>query len=234
MWSRSSAQCASKISKLILCGLAALGVDEVLQGRERLRHLLPGRTDDVRTISGWLDGVTLGWSRLISSDWLRLRFGSRTLHLIQSNVFDHLWFLWFLGWFVVVFAALAATAVLLVAGLATLNDRLLATVLQPAYAWTMSLAMIGLFCRLFPHPRPAVSWLADASYWMYLVHVPLVMIAQLLMREWPLPAGVKFLIILTAVTAILLASYRWCVRYTVIGTLLNGPRAVPTNGPGRQ
>jgi len=297
-----------------LCGLAALSVDEVLQGRERLRHLLPDRTDDVRTISGWLDGVTLGWSRLIASDWLRLRFGSRTLHLIQSNVFDHLWFLWFLCWFVVVFAALAATgllpsgrhrwwlvaasclpqavmgmsvagsygpdtsygilpkphvlafyacffffgvatfaqegiatrlgrhwklllpaaAVLLVAGLATLNDRLLATVLQPAYAWTMALAMIGLFCRLFPHPRPAVSWLADASYWMYLVHVPLVMIAQLLMREWPLPAGVKFLIILTAVTAILLASYRWCVRYTAIGTLLNGPRAVPTNGPGRQ
>ena len=71
-----------------------------------------------------------------------------------------------------------------------MNDRLLATVLQPAYAWAMSLGLIGLFCRLFPHPRSAVSWLADASYWMYLVHVPLVMVAQLLVREWPLPAGV--------------------------------------------
>ncbi len=129
---------------------------------------------------------------------------------------------------------LPAAAVLLAAGIATMNDRLLATVLQPAYAWTMSLAMIGLFCRLFPHPRPAVAWLADASYWMYLVHVPLVMMTQLLMREWPLAAGVKFLLILALVTPLLLASYRWCVRSTVIGSLLNGPRRVPTDGPGRQ
>ena len=291
-----------------LCGLRAISVDEVLRGRERLRDLLPDRTDGVRTINGRLDDVALSWSRLVSSDWLRLRFGSRTLHLIQSNVFDHLWFLWFLCWLVVIFAALAATgllpsgrqrwwlvaasclpqavmgmsvagsygpdtsfgilpkphvlafyacffffgvatfaqegmatrlgrhwklllpasAVLLVAGLATMNDRLLATVLQPAYAWTMSLAMIGLFCRLFPNPRPAVTLLADASYWMYLSHVPLVLAAQLLVRQWPLPAGVKFLIILAGVTAILLVSYRWCVRYTVIGTLLNGPRVLPS------
>jgi peptidoglycan/LPS O-acetylase OafA/YrhL len=98
----------------------------------------------------------------------------------------------------------------------------------------MSLALIGLFSRLFPHPRPAVAWLADASYWMYLVHVPLVMAAQLLIRQWPLPAGVKFLLILGLVTPLLLASYRWIVRFTVIGSLLNGPRAFPTNGPGRQ
>jgi len=117
---------------------------------------------------------------------------------------------------------------LLVAGLTTMNDRTLATVLQPAYAWTMAIGLIGLFCRLFPYPRPAVSWLADASYWMYLVHVPLVMAAQLLVRQWPLPAEVKFVVILATVTPLLLASYRWCVRYTPIGSLLNGPREFPT------
>ena len=291
-----------------LCGLGAISVDEVLRGRERLRDLLPDRTDTVRTINGRLDHAALDWSQLVSSDWLRLRFGSRTLHLIQTNIFDHLWFLWFLCWLVVIFAVLAATGllpsgrqrrwlvaasclpqvvmgmsvagsygpdtsygilpkphviafyacffffgvatfaqegmatrlgrhwklllpastVLLVAGLATMNDRLLATVLQPAYAWTMSLGMIGLFCRLFLNPRPAVSWLADASYWMYLIHVPLVLAAQLVVRQWPLPAAVKFLIILAGVTAILLVSYRWCVRYTAIGTLLNGPRVLPS------
>ena len=129
---------------------------------------------------------------------------------------------------------LPAAAVLLVAGIVTINDRLLATLVQPAYAWTMSLGLIGLFCRLFPHPRPAVSWLADASYWMYLVHVPLVMVAQLLIRQWPLPAGVKFLLILGLVTPLLLASYRWCVRYTVIGSLLNGPREFHPASGARQ
>jgi glucan biosynthesis protein C len=110
-----------------------------------------------------------------------------------------------------------------------MNDRLLATILQPAYAWTMAVGLIGLFHRFFAEPRPAMSWLADASYWMYLVHVPLVMAAQLVVRKWPLLAEVKFVLILATVTLLLLASYRWCVRYTPIGSLLNGPRAFPAD-----
>jgi peptidoglycan/LPS O-acetylase OafA/YrhL len=101
----------------------------------------------------------------------------------------------------------------------------------------MALGLIGLFCRLFPHPLPAMTWLADASYWLYLVHVPLVMAGQWLVRLWPLPAEVKFVLILAMVTPLLLASYRWCVRYTAIGSLLNGPRTFPTvshDHPGHQ
>jgi peptidoglycan/LPS O-acetylase OafA/YrhL len=297
-----SADVAAEFAPLV--GLAPPGVDDILEGRDRLRTVFPTGPNAEGTEGGWLDRLSLAWSRILSSERLRLRFGSWSLHLVQTNVFDHLWFLWFLCWLVALFALLAATgllpagrqrwwlmaasclpqavmgmslagsygpdtslgvlpkphvlgfyacfyffgvaafaaegietrlgrhwklllpaaAVLLVAGIVTMNDRLLATLLQPAYAWTMSLGLIGLFCRLFPHPRPAVAWLADASYWMYLVHVPLVMAAQLLVRQWPLPAGVKFLLILGLVTPLLLASYRWCVRYTVIGSLLNGPR----------
>jgi peptidoglycan/LPS O-acetylase OafA/YrhL len=114
--------------------------------------------------------------------------------------------------------------VLLVAGIVTMNDRLLATLLQPAYAWAMSLGLIGLFHRVFPRPDARIAWLADASYWMYLAHVPLVLAAQMAVRDWPLPGGVKFLLILVAVTAVLLVSYAWCVRPTIIGRILNGPR----------
>jgi peptidoglycan/LPS O-acetylase OafA/YrhL len=292
-----------------LFGLNTLNVDDVLQGRERLRDILPSGPNAEATFGGPLDRMTLGWSRALSSEWLRLGVGSWSLHPFDTNLFDHLWFLWFLCWLVVVFAILDVTgllptgrgrvwfvvasclpqavmgmslagfygpdtslgilpkphvlgyyacfyfygvatfaaegidtrlgrhwkfllpaaAVLFVAGLATMNDRLLATILQPAYAWTMALGLIGLFCRLFPYPLPAVSWLADASYWMYLAHVPLVMAAQLVVRQWPLPAELKFVLILATVTLLLLASYRWCVRYTVIGSLLNGPRAFPAD-----
>ncbi len=243
-----------------------------------------------------------------------MRVGAWSIHLVETNVFDHLWFLWFLCWLVAIFSLLAVTGLLpsgrgrvwlvaasclpyavmgmsldgfygpdtsygilpkphvlgyyacfyffgvatfaaegidtrlgrhwkfllpaavalLVAGLTTMNDRTLATVLQPAYAWTMSLALIGLFHRLFAVPHPAMTWLADASYWMYLVHVPLVMAAQLLIRQWPVLAEVKFVLIIALVTPLLLASYRWCVRYTAIGSLLNGPREFPTVSPVRQ
>jgi peptidoglycan/LPS O-acetylase OafA/YrhL len=119
---------------------------------------------------------------------------------------------------------LPAAAVLFVAGVATIGLRPAAAVLQPAYAWAMSIGLIGLFHRCFPNPSGRVAWLADASYWMYLAHVPLVLAAQLAVRDWPLPGGVKFLLILAAVTAVLLASYRWCVRATILGRILNGPR----------
>ena len=92
----------------------------------------------------------------------------------------------------------------------------------------MSLALIGLCRRFFSHPSARVAWFADASCRMCLTHVPLVLAAQLAVRDWPLPGGIKFLSILVVVTAVLLVTYTWCIRSTIIGRILNGRRP-PTN-----
>ncbi|MFM8953066.1 MAG: acyltransferase family protein [Planctomycetaceae bacterium] len=289
-----------------LFGMHPVGVPEILAGRERLRAVLPTGPSPEGTLGGPLDRATLAWSDVLSADWLRLRIGSWSLHLVQTNVFHHLWFLWFLCWLVAAFAILAATGLLptgrrrwwLVAasclpqlvmgmsmtagfgpdtsfgilprphvlalyacfyffgvatfaaegldtrlgrhwklllptaiilfglGIATMNDRLLASLLQPAFAWAMSLGLIGLFAQFCSRPSPLVSWLADASYWMYLVHPPLVMVAQMAVRPWAMPADVKFLVVMAMVTPVLLVTYGYGVRFTVIGSLLNGPRGV--------
>jgi len=109
-------------------------------------------------------------------------------------------------------------------GLATIGDRPLAMVIQPAYAWGMSLGLIGLFRRWCSREQAAVRWLSDASYWMYLIHLPLVIVAQVVVRDEPWPALAKFLAVLATTVALALLSYRWCVRFTPIGWLLNGPR----------
>ena len=119
---------------------------------------------------------------------------------------------------------LPAATLLFVAGIATIGIRPADAVLQPTYAWAMGLGLIGLFQRFFSQPSARVAWLADAAYWMYLAHVPLVLAAQIAIREWPLPGIVKFLLILVAVTAVLLVTYAWCVRPTILGRILNGPR----------
>jgi len=121
---------------------------------------------------------------------------------------------------------------LFVAGIATIDNRMLASVLQPAYAWTMSLGLIGLFSRFGSRPSPVMSWLADASYWMYLIHVPLVMVAQLAVRSWALPADLKFLVVMALVTPVLILSYRYGVRSTAVGRLLNGPRTTAPAAAG--
>lgn len=95
------------------------------------------------------------------------------------------------------------------------------------YAWLMTFAVTGWFLRFAGQHQPWVRYLADASYWCYLVHLPLVLWLQVLVAKWPQHPWVKFTGIMVVTMALLLASYHWCVRYTWIGRLLNGPREKP-------
>ena len=99
-----------------------------------------------------------------------------------------------------------------------------ASAIQVTFAWTMSFGLIGLFRRFMAAERFWVRYLSDASYWMYLAHLPLVFVAQGLIARWDIPAIPKFFVISASVTAILLVTYQYLVRYRAIGRLLNGKR----------
>lgn len=87
---------------------------------------------------------------------------------------------------------------------------------------TLSLAI----CRkLFARGNKVVSYIADASYWMYLIHLPLVVWLQVAVAELPWHWGVKLLVICSATVMISLAIYDACIRSTFVGSLLNGKRA---------
>ena len=108
-----------------------------------------------------------------------------------------------------------------------------ASVLQVAYAWGMCFGLMGLFRVLLPRERRGVRYLSDSSYWLYLAHLPVVVVAQAMVRDWKLPAEVKFLMITVSVTVLLLATYQLFVRYTPIGTMLNGKKVRPSGRLGR-
>ncbi|MEO5800281.1 MAG: acyltransferase [Gemmatimonadales bacterium] len=96
-----------------------------------------------------------------------------------------------------------------------------------AYAvglWSWAFGLIGMGLRFMAGYSPLRRYLADASYWIYLAHLPVVLALQLLMRNWPLPWPVKFALLLGVAMALLLLSYHWLVRPTAIGALLNGRR----------
>ena len=126
-------------------------------------------------------------------------------------------------WFLVPFALLIALPV----GLATLPLRPVTAAAQVVYAWFMSFGTMGLFRRVLKRERSWVRYISDSSYWLYLAHVPLVIGAQAIVAPWPLPSHVKFVLLLSVVTAILLLSYQLFVRYTWIGLVLNGRRMRP-------
>jgi peptidoglycan/LPS O-acetylase OafA/YrhL len=88
----------------------------------------------------------------------------------------------------------------------------------------MSVGCIGLFRDTIRSERRWIRYLSDASYWLYLTHLPLVILGQAAVRQWNIPGELKMLVLTASVTIILLAIYHLLVRYTWIGTFLNGPR----------
>ena len=84
--------------------------------------------------------------------------------------------------------------------------------------------MIGLALRFLSGFSAARRYLADASYWLYLIHLPIVMALQVAVSnlDWPWP--VKFGGILLVALPLMFASYQLLVRYSFIGAVLNGRR----------
>lgn len=104
---------------------------------------------------------------------------------------------------------------------------LLASIGQTAYAWLSIVALLGLFATLLATERRGVRYLSDSAYWLYLAHLPLVVWVQIWIRNWDLSAPVKCVGLTTSVAIVTLATYQLVVRYTPLGTLLNGKRTRP-------
>jgi glucans biosynthesis protein C len=94
----------------------------------------------------------------------------------------------------------------------------------PLATWLFMFGFIAVGLRWLDRPVGWIRYLSDASYWMYLLHVPLLIWIQILIAPLPLPALVKGLLTLTIAAPLLLASYHFGVRPTWIGELLNGRR----------
>ena len=97
--------------------------------------------------------------------------------------------------------------------------------------WCWSFAVIGIAMRFLAHANDRVRYIADASFWIYLVHLPVVAAMQVLVGHLPWHWSVKFPLILTVSFAVLFLSYRFLVRPTFIGQLLNG-RKYPRGSRG--
>ena len=99
--------------------------------------------------------------------------------------------------------------------------------LQVTYGWLMIFGLMGLFRAVLSKERYWVRYLSDSSYWMYLTHLTLVIALQAWVRTWQIDPLLKFAFIVFTTCAVLLIMYQLVVRYTFIGTMLNGKRTRP-------
>ncbi|MDC7677732.1 acyltransferase family protein [Asticcacaulis machinosus] len=107
------------------------------------------------------------------------------------------------------------------------RDHLLYAASYSLAIWTWSLGLIGLAMKTLSKPSQVWRFLSDSSYWVYIVHLPLVLGFQYLLMDQNWPAGAKFVAVVAGTLVIGWVSYRFGVRYTIIGTLLNGRKRAP-------
>ena len=105
--------------------------------------------------------------------------------------------------------------------------RLAGAVCYALAIWTTTFAAIGLALRFLSGFSPARRYVADASYWLYLIHLPIVMALQVALSQLDWPWPVKFGAIMLVALPVMFASYQFLVRYSFIGAVLNGRRMRP-------
>tara|TARA_B100001063_G_scaffold240420_1_gene265399 strand:- start:2299 stop:3462 length:1164 start_codon:yes stop_codon:yes gene_type:complete len=88
--------------------------------------------------------------------------------------------------------------------------------------WLFLFGITGLFIRYGSNHSTRMRYISDASYWVYLIHLPLTAIIPSLIWKLPLTGIVKFIIVLSITTFICFTTYHYLVRNTFIGKFLNG------------
>lgn len=106
----------------------------------------------------------------------------------------------------------------------TVGLHILAMGSLAAATWFFIYGFIGLFLRYLEKPVPLARYMADASYWMYLVHLPCTIVLPAFLSALSLPTFVKFSVVLGITTFLTIVTYHYWVRATVIGKVLNGRR----------
>ena len=94
-------------------------------------------------------------------------------------------------------------------------------VLKALYAWLMVFSLMGISHELISRGSRVWRYLSDVAYWLYLAHLPLVLVVQEMVRTWNLPAIAKYGLVCVSVTGVLLLIHQFFLRYTFLGTLLN-------------
>ncbi|HEV8441828.1 MAG TPA: ATP-binding cassette domain-containing protein [Steroidobacteraceae bacterium] len=96
--------------------------------------------------------------------------------------------------------------------------------------WGWVLGLTGAALRFLSNYSATRRYIADASYWIYLAHLPVVAGLAVWVGQWPVSWMLKYPFILVVSFAALFASYHLLVRHSFVGQLLNG-RKYPWRKP---
>lgn len=89
---------------------------------------------------------------------------------------------------------------------------------------TLVFGFTGFFLRFFSENNRVWRYLSDAAYWLYLLHMGIVALLQIVFMYININPLIEFTAITTITLFLTLLTYHFCVRFTIIGHYLHGPR----------
>lgn len=110
-------------------------------------------------------------------------------------------------------------------------NHTLAVVLEAYIAVHISLATLIIGKQFFDKQNKTIRLISDASYWIYIIHLPVLWVIQFKLLDTDLPMFAEFLISTLGTIAIGFISYVLLVRWTPIGWLLNGRKNAKKSTP---
>ncbi len=99
-----------------------------------------------------------------------------------------------------------------------------AVVLHGLCTWALIYAFIGAALRFFDRESPWILYISQSSYWVFLVHMPIVILACWWLLQFDARAELKFLAAAGFTTALCFLSYHYLVQRTWVSVFLNGRR----------
>jgi len=103
------------------------------------------------------------------------------------------------------------------------SSRIVLAALLALFAWLTTFGLLAVFVRVKVE-IPVMKYLADASFWTYLIHLPFVVLTQIAIAPLPLSAEMRFLIAGSTAITLSLLTYQVFVRDTWLGVFLDGGR----------
>ena len=107
---------------------------------------------------------------------------------------------------------------------AEVGFHLMAVTLHALCTWALIWLFAGMALRYFDRPTPWVLYASQSSYWVYLLHLPVICFVGWLLAPVDVSALVKFAAVLGVTTVVCFVTYHYGVQHTWIGAFLHGQR----------
>ena len=105
-----------------------------------------------------------------------------------------------------------------------LGQHLVAVLIHGLCTWTLIYLIIGFALRRFDFESPWTLYYSQSSYWVFLVHMPVVAFAGWWLVQYDLPAMLKFMGVVSFTAMVCFLTYHYAVQKTWVSVFLNGQR----------